>query len=259
MIRRPPRSTHCISSAASDVYKRQNQNFVSSSFHHNQVLYYTGDIGRVLFDYNIEFIGRQDEQINLNGYRIELEEIKNVLNQHGKINDSSIMIRDTGNNTKGIIAYYASEILIDNAELKEYLLKYVPSYMIPVMFIGLKNFPLTSNGKIDISSLPNPQISNRAHVDFISPRTNIEEMLVRIWQDVLQTKEISINDGFFNIGGDSIKTISIINSINNELNLKLELYDLYRNETVEKLAKRITDLIQCPVQIGFIQFYSTHY
>ncbi|HLP48644.1 MAG TPA: condensation domain-containing protein, partial [Candidatus Kapabacteria bacterium] len=206
-------------------------------------LYLTGDLARWLADGNIEFLGRIDHQVKIRGYRIELGEIENALSGHPDIKEAVVT---AGNNA--LCAYIVCRTKLGPAELSEYLAKQMPDYMIPAYFVNLEKIPLTSNGKVDRRSLPVPGGDGPDETGaYIPPRNEIEKTLVNIWQKVLGREKVGINQDFFAIGGDSIKSIQIISRMGSA-GYKIEMKDIFRYPVIANLAPRVKKLKRIPEQ-----------
>jgi tyrocidine synthetase-3 len=210
----------------------------SSLIIHHSALYRTGDLGRRLEDGTIEFTGRIDQQVKIRGYRIELAEIENQLIKHPQIKEAVVtdIIRKTGD--KYICAYYvpAGVPLTGSTELEEFLSFALPDYMIPVFFIPLDRIPLTSNGKIDHRSLPEPE--PRTEETLVPPRNEIEKKLVGIWSDLLAIgkEKIGIDHNFFKLGGHSLTVTILAARLHKEMNIKTSLAELYNLPTIRQMA-----------------------
>lgn len=197
-------------------------------------VYRTGDLCRWLPDGNIEFLGRIDHQVKIRGFRIELGEIENQLLNIENIKETIVLAKEDHSGQKYLIAYIVSETEIEISELRGTLLKFLPDYMIPAHFVILNKLPLNSNGKIDRKLLPDPEIKVK---EYIAPRNEIEEILVEIWAEVLNIKKgkISIDSNFFELGGDSIKTIQIASRLNRH-GIKLSVTDIFKHPRIEQLS-----------------------
>ncbi len=205
----------------------------------NSRLYKTGDLARYLPDFSIELLGRTDNQVKINGYRIELEEIATVLRQHPAVQDAIISVNKENPGTKRLIAYlipnkrYTSTV----EELKQLLVKKLPPYMIPSSFIQLAQFPLTPNGKVDRKALPSPQIKPQPQ-GYVGPRNKEEQLLADIWQDVLDLEQVGIHDNFFDLGGASIQSLQIV-AIANMSGIRLSVESIFEHQTIAELAKQV--------------------
>jgi len=209
-------------------------------------LYYTGDIGRWLPDGNIECLGRIDQQVKLRGFRIEPGEIETLLLKHHRIKDAVVVLKGDGTNDKNLAAYFISDIELSDIELREYLLKDLPEYMIPAYFVGIEKLPLTPSGKIDRRSLPEPIVCNVK--EYEAPRNDIEKKLVEIWSTVLgiEKEKIGINTNFFRLGGHSLKATSLASGIYKKFNVKIPLGEIFKRPTVRGLFDYINGAVGEP-------------
>lgn len=181
--------------------------FIDNPYAPGERLYITGDIATVLPDNLIEFGGRSDDLIKINGYRIEPEEIRKVLSRVAGITDCYITARKIATEELALCAYYISEREISIKEMKRMLSEYVPQYMVPVHFIRVREFTLTSNGKLDKHLLPKPE--SLAVEEIIQPVYEMEKLLAGYWKEVLDLEEVGVCNSFFDIGGNSLKVIEV--------------------------------------------------
>ncbi len=198
--------------------------------------YSTGDRARYLSDGRIEILGRVDHQLKVRGYRIEPGEIQVALNDHLLVNQSVVIGREDRGADKRLVAYVVAEGSTQPAvkDLREFLGRRLPDYMVPASFVFLRNLPLTPNGKIDRDALPQPQ-TDSGEEQFVGPRTPVEAELSRIWTTVLGLQQVSINDNFFDLGGDSILAIQIIARAN-QAGMNLEPRQIFQHQTIAELA-----------------------
>ena len=207
----------------------------------NARLYKTGDLCRRRVDGVLEYFGRIDSQVKIRGFRIEPGEIEKHLVTHPALDAALVVAQKDPLNEDRLIAYY---ILKDTTqtpntnELREYLQKYLPFYMIPTAFISIDSFPLTANGKLDQSLLPAPQLS--ASQQHREPLTVLEKTLAEIWSEELGVTTIGLDDDFFELGGHSLSAARIISKINRLLKKDLTLHDFYYATSIAKLATVIT-------------------
>jgi len=175
-------------------------------------LYRTNDVVRYLADGNIEYLGRRDRQIKLRGYRIELDEIENILRQHPDVRDTAVQMYDKEPRDGQLAAYVVPRAAsVSISELREFLKKKLPFYMVPLHFLILDELPLTDNGKLDRRALPAPEPGGtETETNFVAPRTKEEKLLSEIWSKVLSVEQVGIHDNFFELGGDSILSIRIV-------------------------------------------------
>ncbi|MCQ6335105.1 MULTISPECIES: non-ribosomal peptide synthetase [Bacillus cereus group] len=213
-------------------------------------MYKSGDQGRLTYDGQIEFLGRIDKQVKIRGYRIELEEIEERLLQHPSIQQAVVTVYKNETSHPLLIAFYKEtenkNVNINTRDLKEFLSKNLPYFMIPDATQHVDIFPVTPSGKIDQKSLL--AVFNVTLVDqdktFVSPHTDTEKQLQQIWGDVLQkdTEAISIEEDFFTIGGHSLLTVQLINRIETQLYVKLTFKDLYKYRTIQTCSACIDQL-----------------
>ncbi|WP_099766228.1 non-ribosomal peptide synthetase [Chryseobacterium sp. 52] len=218
------------------------EKFISHPFKEGERLYRTGDLGRWLADGNIEFMGRNDDQVKIRGYRIELGEIAQVMNQHPLITNCLVHATEGSSENKDLILYYVSESSLSIRDLRSYLSERLPSYMIPGYYLPLDELPLTSNGKVDRKALPMPEgMGIDTGVEYVSPQTSTEKILVKIWSDVLSldADNIGLYDNFFDLGGHSLKATAILAKARTAFKVNLNISELYNLPTIEGMAKEI--------------------
>ncbi|TYP79313.1 non-ribosomal peptide synthetase [Paenibacillus methanolicus] len=172
-------------------------------------MYRTGDMAKWMADGNIEFLGRVDRQVKIRGFRVELGEIQTRLLRHPDIGQCVVIDCPDGTGQRALCAYYAAEEEHSYRALHDYLSQDLPSYMIPSYFIRLDTIPVTSNGKVDISALPNPLTVVRSDAEYEPPANEIEAELVEIWQALLEIEIVGVNDNFFELGGHSLLAIKL--------------------------------------------------
>jgi bacitracin synthase 3 len=206
-------------------------------------IYRTGDLARWLPDGNIEFLGRIDYQVKVRGFRIECGEIEAVLANHPKVQEAVVIAR-TINNTMQLIAYCVNsdeDKVLEASELRSYLQGKLPEYMIPAAFVLLEAIPLTPNGKVDRKFLLEQEVELLSSQEYAAPRTEIEEQLARIWEEVLGAGRVGIHDNFFELGGHSLLATQIISRINKELEVEVPLSKLFELPRLKDLSKVIEE------------------
>ncbi|RAL26258.1 amino acid adenylation domain-containing protein [Thermoflavimicrobium daqui] len=203
----------------------------------NAKMYKTGDLVRWNENGVLEFIGRIDHQVKVRGFRIELGEIETILNQHERVQEAVVMVRDDHTGHKQLVAYLVLETkdILESSRWREYLQTKLPDYMIPSHFVILDAFPQTPNGKIDRKALPAPEMQQQID-KVVPPRTETERQLVQIWEEVLQTRSIGIHDSFFELGGHSLIALQIMSLIQVRLQKEISLATLFKAPTIEALA-----------------------
>jgi tyrocidine synthetase-3 len=207
--------------------------FVTVFLDKEERVYRSGDLARWLPDGNIQYLGRMDDQVKIRGYRIEPGEIENQLLQHPLISEAAVTVKDG----QYLVAHYVSEEKIDKNELKTYLLRTLPDYMVPPYYSHLTRMPLSSNGKLDRKKLAGAQVEIRS--TYVEPESELQRSMANIWGEVLKIHRVGITDDYFSLGGDSIKAIKLIYEINARLNCNLQLADIYTNKTVESLCSLV--------------------
>jgi amino acid adenylation domain-containing protein/non-ribosomal peptide synthase protein (TIGR01720 family) len=236
------------------------EKFVDNPFLPGEKMYRTGDLVKWLPDGNIEFLERMDNQVKIRGFRIELGEIENHLLKHSQVKETIVLAKEDQDNNKYLYAYILGEGKLTTDQLRDYISKDLPDYMIPSYFIQLEEMPLTPNGKIDRKALPEPQGIINMGIEYVAPKNKKEEILVKVWKDVLKVERVGLKDNFFSLGGDSIKAIQVLSRLNN-YGLKLELRHLFENPIIEELSiyvenasrKIKQDIIQGEVNLTPIQ------
>jgi amino acid adenylation domain-containing protein len=205
------------------------------------LLYYTGDLARWTKTGKIELKGRKDNQIKLNGYRIELDEIKNTIKSYNGIRDAVAILREI-NDKKLIVAYVIKQIEVSVKELKKYIESLLPHYMLPSYILFIDNMPLTRNGKIDMTKLPLPMKQLPA-VDHVLSELEFE--VGEIIKSVLNTDrcETIYEQSFFEMGGNSLKAIQLINKINIRFQANIQLKDIYRNGSIKEISLLVNNIL----------------
>lgn len=199
----------------------------------DQKLYRTGDLAKFINSETIEFVGRSDHQIKLNGYRIELDEIELCIQEFEGVSNA-VVSRVDNNGTSLLCAYYVSENGIDELNLKQHLQDCLPHYMVPSLFFNIDKVPLTPNGKVDKEALPEIE-ALRISKEFKAAEDSAQELLVNIFQNVLNIQPISINDNFFELGGDSIKAVQITSRLNDK-GFTLNVNDILLHQTISQIS-----------------------
>ena len=204
-------------------------------------LYRTGDLGRFLVDGNIEFLGRSDHQVKIRGFRVELAEIENQLLNHEAVGDVVVMDRENKAGIKSLAAYVVTndQKELPVKELKEYLAGKLPVYMIPAYFIPMEKIPLLPNQKVDRLSLPPVEAAIATDTGYTPPGDEVEAKLAGIWQEVLDLGKIGIHDNLFDIGGNSLITLSLQRKIDTLYPGKVKIPDLVQYPTIAALGNVI--------------------
>ncbi|WP_212003977.1 non-ribosomal peptide synthetase [Chitinophaga sp. HK235] len=242
------------------------EKFVPHPYEANARLYKTGDLGRWLPDGNIEFIGRKDNQIKVRGHRIETGEIEAALLSQDFIIQAVVDVKKIGEDHT-IVAYIvpAANEQLDKALLKERLRVDLPAYMLPSYYVEVKALPLTSNGKVDKEALPPVGEADLIREEYIAPQTAAEHLLIAIWKDVLKQSTVGVMDNFYDLGGDSIKSIQVISRLR-EQNYQVKASQILQNPVLRNLARLLKtttieidqSLVTGEVTLTPIQHYFLH-
>jgi amino acid adenylation domain-containing protein len=213
-------------------------------------IYKAGDIGIEESDGAIQFLGRKDGQVKIRGYRIETGEIELVLQKQIGVSQGVVKVIEI-ENEKTICAYIAGSIDINS--LRQKLRLELPEYMIPSHLLKLDQIPLTPSGKVDYKSLPMPSRTRPELMsDFVSPTTDLELSVAKLWKKYLALDEVGINDNFFDLGGNSLLAIRILIEMNQTLEKEVSVVDFFQNPTISNLINVIAgiDLIEFEADIA---------
>jgi amino acid adenylation domain-containing protein len=203
-------------------------------------LYLSGDIGRWLPDGNIEFMGRRDDQVKIRGYRVEPAEVEAMLKDCESVKQCAVLPkRDTKTGDQYLVAYVAVEGEFDRKELLSYLKDRLPSYMVPRILMEVKSFPVTINGKLDRSKLPEPIIENTTTDSYVPPRNALEKAIAGIWSNLLPVNQLGVHDNVFDLGAHSLMITRVFSMARKELGVDIKVRDIFENPTVEMLAECI--------------------
>ncbi|MEC5271177.1 non-ribosomal peptide synthetase [Caldifermentibacillus hisashii] len=226
--------------------KLTKESFISHTFRNGKRirLYKTGDLVRYLPDGNIEYIGRKDHQVKIRGFRVELGEVESILAKYPGVKDVVVTARkDYKYKEARLVAYLVTDEQLDERAVRRYVKEHLPTFMVPSDIVKLDEFPLTPNGKVDLNKLPEPE-GQADDKNYAAPTNEVEEILVSIWENVLNKRKIGINDNFFELGGDSILSIQIIAQAKQK-GLSLTAKQLFEHQTIAELAqvaKRVTGI-----------------
>jgi len=211
-----------------------NQKFLPDPFVDGQRMYRTGDMAKRLWNNTIEYIGRVDKQVKLNGYRVELTEIENHLMTHPNVKEGLVCPVSGVSGQQVLCAYVITENTFDGAVLRRYLGQRIPHFMIPSWFVRIDEIPLTKNGKVDYDALPLPE---RSAIESSLPENEIERISLAVWKKIFDTESITVGDNFFELGGDSIKAIQIASQMFDH-GIFLEVRDILTYQTIADIGAR---------------------
>jgi acyl-coenzyme A synthetase/AMP-(fatty) acid ligase len=221
-----------------------DKKFTRDSKNGNIYMYNTGDYGRYMPSGHIQFEGRKDRQVKIRGYRVELDEVEEKLNDMPKVKKAVVKVQKLDSLGDSIVAFFVSSTgeSIASKEIKSYVSKCLPSYMVPVGIRQIDSIPVTANGKVNYNALVFDSIVEE-NIERISPRTEVENLLWDIYSNILNITALGINENFFNIGGNSLIAFQIIAEINRTLYVDLGLKDIFLYPTIEELAKVIEKIL----------------
>ncbi|MEY6549711.1 amino acid adenylation domain-containing protein [Bacillus cereus] len=232
-------SGECLAKGYINLSEMTNEKFISNPFVLEERMYKTGDLARWLPNGEIEYIGRNDSQVKINGYRLELEEIEKQYLKFGDVTDVVVLKWGNKDGSSYLCAYIQGKEKISIEQLQGFISRNLPSYMVPKAVIQLDQMPLTINGKLDKKALPNPALV--VQKEYIEPRDDKERIIAEIWGKVLGFEKIGIEEDFFMLGGNSLKAIQIVNCLENEYSLGTTVSTLFENRTISRLAESIQE------------------
>ena len=224
--------------------EKQHSSFCPNPHHDNpdDILYYTGDLGRYRLNGTVDILGRADRQVKVHGVRIELREIEATLIHHDTIREAIVIVCED-NGIKRLVAYVLPQLgqTIQIKELRQTLRQQLPQVMVPSAFVLLEALPLTSNGKVDRRALPLPDYGScLASTDELeTPIDELELQLTQIWQQVLNIPAVQVIDDFFDLGGHSLLAIQLFAEIEETFGKKLPLATLFQASTIKEIAQII--------------------
>jgi amino acid adenylation domain-containing protein len=212
-------------------------------------LYKTGDLGRWRADGNIEYLGRNDAQVKIRGFRVELGEIEARLLQHPQVKEAVVVAREDVPGEKRLVAYVIPQHSPNGHwgpstdTLRVHLSTVLPEYMVPSAFLILERWPVTPNGKLDRGGLPAPDLEAYEAREYEPPQGEIEEILVRIWQELLRAGRVSQHDDFFKLGGHSLNAMKLIVRVAESFNVQIPVLAVFQHPTVRGMARFISSVL----------------
>ncbi|KOX18393.1 hypothetical protein ADK67_36955 [Saccharothrix sp. NRRL B-16348] len=200
-------------------------------------MYRSGDLAR-WEDGALHYLGRADQQVKIRGFRIELGEVESVLAAHPAVAQVVVVA-----NEQRLVAYFVPDKPTTASELRDHTAKVLPDHMVPAAFVALESLPLTVNGKLDRVALPAPERDAVTSGDYVAPRTETEEAIAAIWADVLGVDRVGVEDSFFTLGGDSIRSLHITSRTKAAFGVDLSPRDVLTARTVSALADLVEELV----------------
>ncbi|MDO6435456.1 amino acid adenylation domain-containing protein [Flavitalea sp. BT771] len=203
-------------------------------------LYRTGDLVRWLPGGELAYLGRNDEQVKLRGYRIEPGEIEAAMNRVAGVRQSCVVIKERATpsgSTKYLVGYYVADRKVTAEALSAELSAELPEYMVPAALVGLESFPLTANGKLDRRALPDAEL--RSAEEYVAPGTETEIRISHIWAELLGVERVGITEDFFKLGGDSILGIQLAGRLR-QAGWSCQVKDIFSYKTIERLTQYLS-------------------
>ncbi|WP_460091207.1 non-ribosomal peptide synthase/polyketide synthase [Pseudomonas sp. S2_E02] len=200
-------------------------------------LYRTGDVARYLADGNIEYLGRNDDQVKIRGLRIELGEIQAHLAQVDGVREAAVLAREDVPGDQRLVAYYSGE-LVETDQLRSQLLKHLPAYMVPAVFVNLPALPLSPNGKLDRQALPAPDQTALLSREYEAPIGEVETVIAGIWAELLKVERVGRFDHFFELGGHSLLAVNLVARMR-RAGLSADIRVLFGQPTLAALAAAV--------------------
>ena len=205
-------------------------------------LYRTGDLARLLPTGELAFLGRLDHQVKVRGLRIELGEIESALTRHPLVEQAVVLVQTDRKGDQRLVAYVKVAEEPSAAELRKLLRTTLPDYMVPAAFVPLEELPLTPNGKVDRRALPELGAAAdppRGEVEFVAPRTPLEEALAEIWREVLGIERVGVRDRFWDLGGHSLLASKVLARVQDTFGVDLPIQILFEHPVIEDLTGAI--------------------
>jgi acyl-coenzyme A synthetase/AMP-(fatty) acid ligase len=202
-------------------------------------LYRTGDLGRLLPGGEIEYLGRIDHQVKIRGFRIELGEVESSLSQHPYVREAVVLAREDALGEKQLAAYVLLDQPITRSELRSYLKRHLPEYMVPTIFVILDKMPLTSNGKLDRKALSTHDQPPMPSQNYVPPQTDMELTIARTVQNVLSLEQVSAEENFFDLGVHSLLLARLHQRLCTELDRQIPIVRLFEHPSIRLLARHL--------------------
>lgn len=237
---------HIHTPFASNGYFR-NPELTASAFVPNPLapdgavkVYRTGDLARYLPDRSIEFVGRADRQVKVNGVRIELPEIEAAMRAHPGITESAAHTFRLADGENVLVGYYTANTVLDAPAVRAQMQEALPDSMLPAYLVQLPEFPRNLNGKIDRRALPRPETMIDLGADYMAPEGEVEKEIAAMWAQALGLEKVGVTSPYLQIGGNSLRAIGLIGRIGQRFGVDITIRDFFECATVRALAARIT-------------------
>jgi amino acid adenylation domain-containing protein len=217
----------------------------------DDLVYKTGDLGRILDDGNFEFLGRKDSQVKIRGVRIELAEIESLLLSHPRVRETAVVDLEDPDGSKFLCAYVALDDQAGLAGLRDFLAESLPAHSLPSVFVALDELPRTLSGKIDRRALPLPErVREASSLDLDLPRSPTEEIVAGLFAQVLGLGRIGIHESFFELGGHSLLATQMLARVRSTFDVEVPLRALFSHPTIAGLARQVEEARRGPGRSG---------
>lgn len=216
-------------------------------------MYRTGDLARWRSDGVVEFLGRADSQVKILGHRVEPGEIEAVLCEHEAIRQSCVVALRDQHGLNRLAAYYISEIGLSASELRSFLAKKLPEFMIPSLFVQTTSFPLTPNGKIDRTALLSLGFLGDGAVTMDGAKSELEKTIFEVWREALALEQFDLSDNFFDLGGNSLILVTIHAKLEKSFQMTIPITALFEFTTVRAIAEYLTGKVSGEASVSSAQ------
>jgi len=211
-------------------------------------MYKTGDLGRLRPDGDIEYLGRNDQQIKIRGFRIELGEIEARLGEHPRVKAAAVLVREDVAGDQRLIAYVVLEESDHSTStppvdsLRKHLKQVLPDHMVPSAFVVLERLPRTPNGKLDRRALPAPEQGAHFSRQYQVPEGEMEQSLAQIWQTILRVNQVGRDDNFFELGGHSLHLVRLNAKVAEQFRVIMPVSTAFKHSTLQQMAQAVKEL-----------------
>ncbi|WP_010099284.1 non-ribosomal peptide synthetase [Ornithinibacillus scapharcae] len=216
------------------------ERFMEDPFITDSRMYKTGDIGKILYTGEIQFLGRLDGQVKIRGIRVEPEEIQSQLLSHPSITEAIVTVTKVRNEEQ-LVAYYVSKKEVLDKDLQTYLKQKLPPNLVPAYLVKMDTLPRHAHGKIDRKALPEIQVSNWNEIE-IQPMNRLEEKMKDVWEKILERPVPSIDDSFFKLGGHSLLATRLVSMIRKEFKVELSIKEFFEKPSIRELSTHLLQL-----------------
>ncbi len=215
------------------------EKFVVNPYNPDEILYHSADTAILDKNGDLHYLGRIDNQVKIRGFRIEIGEIETKLLKHPNISKCVVLPKKNGDTDSYLVAYIVADEELSSNDLKLYISKLVPEYMVPSFFVFLNKMPLTSNGKIDRKKLLNMQIKTESNTKYMAPRNDFEKIFLKILESSLNISNVGIDDNILELGADSLTLMKITIKLL-EKNYIVNIQDIYEFKTIRGISDNFT-------------------